>query len=96
VCEFGVGCLFKSFFGGVKPVSEFCRVVDCKGYNRVVPIKVNVKGRAGRDCPDDKESEKQEDDSEQVTQGNEVLVHVCLRTVQVVCFLRRRDVFKIR
>jgi hypothetical protein len=43
-----------------------------------------------------KEGKKQEDNSEQVTKGNEVLAHVCLRTVQVVCLLRRRDIFKIR
>jgi hypothetical protein len=78
------------------PVLEFCRVIDGKGYNRVVTIKVNVEGGAGRDCPDDKEGEKQEDNREQVAKSNEILAHLCVRMVQVVCFLRRRDVFKIR
>jgi hypothetical protein len=78
------------------PVLEFCRVIDCKGYNCVVPIKVNVKEGAGRNCPDDEEGKKQEKNGNQVTKSNEVLAHVCFRTVQVVCFLRWRDVFKIR
>jgi hypothetical protein len=43
-------------------VLEFCRVIDCKGYNCVVTIKVNVEGGTGRDCPDNEESEKQEKD----------------------------------
>jgi hypothetical protein len=78
------------------PVLEFCRVVDCKGYNCVVTIQVDVKRGAGRDCPDNEEGEKQEEDGNQITESDEILAHVCLRTVQVVCFLRRRDVFKIR
>jgi hypothetical protein len=78
------------------PVLEFCRVVDCKGYNRVVTVQVDVQRGAGRDCPNNEESKKQENGSEQVTESNEVLVHLCLCMVQVVCFLRRRDVFKIR
>jgi hypothetical protein len=77
-------------------VLEFCQVIDGKGYNRVVTIKVDVKRGAGRDCPGNEESKKEEGDGEQVTEGNKVLVHLCFRTVQVGCFLRRRDVFKIR
>jgi len=88
--------IFKSFLGFVETVAEFGRIIDGKGYNRVVTIEVNVKWRSGWDCPNDEEGKKQEDNSEQVTKGNEVLAHVCLRTVQVVCLLRRRDIFKIR
>jgi hypothetical protein len=77
-----------------KPVLEFCRIIDYKGYDRVVTIEVNVKRGAGRDCPDNEEGKKQENDGEQVTKGNEVLVHLYLQMVQVVCFLRRLDVFK--
>jgi hypothetical protein len=46
------------------PVLEFCRVIDGKGYNRVVTIQVDVKRRAGRDCPDNEEGEKQEKDGD--------------------------------
>jgi hypothetical protein len=77
-------------------IAEFSRIVDGKGYNRVVTIEVNVKWRSGWDCPNDKEGTKQKNDSEQVAKGNEVLVHLSLRMVQVVCFLRQQDVFKIR
>jgi hypothetical protein len=70
------------------PVLEFCWVIDCKGYDRVVTIKVNVKGGAGRNFPDDEEGKKQEKNGNQVTKSNEVLARVCFRTVQVVCFLR--------
>jgi hypothetical protein len=79
-----------------EPVLEFCWIIDGEGYDRVVTVKVNVKRGAGRDCPNNEESKKQENDSEQVTKSNEILVHLCLRMVQVVCFLRQRDVFKIR
>jgi hypothetical protein len=44
------------------PVLEFCRVIDGKGYNRVVTIQVDVKRGAGWDCPDNEEGEKQEKD----------------------------------
>jgi hypothetical protein len=44
------------------PILEFCRVIDGKGYNRVVTIQVDVKRGAGRDCPDNEEGEKQEKD----------------------------------
>jgi hypothetical protein len=79
-----------------EPVLESCRVIDGKGYNHVVTITVDVKRGARRDCPGNEKSKKEEDDGEQVTESNEVLVHLCFRTVQVICFLRRRDVFKIR
>jgi hypothetical protein len=46
------------------PVLEFCRVIDGKGYNRVVMIQVDVKRGAGRDCPDNEEGEKQEKDGD--------------------------------
>jgi hypothetical protein len=46
------------------PVLEFCRVIDGKGYNRVVTIQVDVKRGAGRDCPDNEEGEKQEKDGD--------------------------------
>jgi hypothetical protein len=72
------------------------RVVDGKGYDHVVMIKIDVERGAGRDCPNDKEGKEQENDSEQVTKGKEVLAYLCLRTVHVVCFLRGQDVFKIR
>jgi hypothetical protein len=36
--------VFKSFFGFVGSIAEFSRIVDGKGYNRVVTIEVNVKG----------------------------------------------------
>jgi hypothetical protein len=55
-----------------------------------------LRGELEGTARNDKESKKKEDNSEQVTKSNEVLAHVCLRTVQVVCFLRQRDVFKIR
>jgi hypothetical protein len=41
------------------PVLEFCRVIDGKGYNCIVTIKVNVKRGAGEDCPDNEEGKKQ-------------------------------------
>jgi hypothetical protein len=84
------------FLRWTEPVLEFCRVIDGKGYNRVVTIKVNVKRGAGRDCPGNEESKKEEGDGEQVTEGNEVLVHLCFQMVQVVCFLRQWAVFTIR
>jgi hypothetical protein len=84
------------FLRGTGPVLEFCRIIDCKEYDRVVTIEVNVKRGARRDCPDDEEGKEQEKNGNQVAKGNEILAHVCLRMVQVVCFLRRRDVFKIR
>jgi hypothetical protein len=91
-----VPVVFSNFFlRGTGPVLKFCRVIDGKGYNHVVTIKVDVKRGAGRDCPDNEESKKQEKNGNQVAKSNEILAHVCLRTVQVVCFLRRRDVFKI-
>jgi hypothetical protein len=77
------------FLRWAEPVLEFCRIIDGKGYDRVVMIKVDVKRGAGRDCPNDKEGKKQENDSEQVTKSDEVLAHVCLRTVLAVCVLRR-------
>jgi hypothetical protein len=51
--------------------------IDGKGYDHVVMIKVNVKWEAGRDYPDNEESKKEEGDGEQVTESNEVLVHLC-------------------
>jgi hypothetical protein len=52
--------MFSNFFlRWTGSVLEFGRVIDCEGYNRVVTIKVNVKGGAGGDCPDDKECEEQ-------------------------------------
>jgi hypothetical protein len=84
------------FLRGTRLVLEFCWVIDGKGYNHIVAIKVDVKRGAGRDCPDNEEGKKQEENGNQVTKSNEILAHVCLRTVQVLCFLRRRDVFKIR
>jgi hypothetical protein len=57
------------FLRGTGPVLEFCQVIDGKGYNRVVTIKVNIKRGAGRDCPDDEEGKKQENDSEQVAKA---------------------------
>jgi hypothetical protein len=78
------------------PVLEFCQVIDGKGYNRIVTIQVDVKRGAGRDCPDNEEGEKQEEDGNQITESDEILAHLYLRMVLVVCFLRRRDVFKIR
>jgi hypothetical protein len=77
------------FFRRTGPVMEFCWVIDCKGYDHVVTIKVNVKRGAGRDCPDDKEGKEQENNGNQVTEGDKVLVHLCLWMIQVVCFLRQ-------
>jgi hypothetical protein len=56
--------IFKGFLGFVETVAEFGRIIDGKGYNRVVTIKVNVKWRSGWDCPNDEEGKKQEDNSE--------------------------------
>jgi hypothetical protein len=42
-------------------VLEFCWIMDGKGYNHVVMIKVNVKRGAGRDCPDNEEGKNQEE-----------------------------------
>jgi hypothetical protein len=60
---------FKSIVSYGGTVAEFCRVIDGKGYDCVVMIKVNVERGVGRNCPDNKESKKHKGDGEQVTKA---------------------------
>ena len=77
-------------------IGDLRRVGDGKRNDCVVSVKVNIDRLTCGYCSADKECKEQENDCEQVTEGNEVLVHMSLRTVQVVCFLRRCDVFKMQ
>ena len=71
-------------------------VGDGKRNDRVVSVKVNVDQLTCGYCSADKECKEQENDCEQVAKSNEVLVHAGLRMVQVVCFLRQCNIFKMR
>jgi hypothetical protein len=75
-------------------IGSSARVVDCKGYNRVVTVQVDVKRGAGRDCPNNEESKKQENSSEQVTESNEVLVHLCFADGTSSLFLETARCFQ--
>ena len=77
-------------------VGDLRGVRNGKGNGCVVSLKVNVDWLTCGYCSADKQRKKQENDCEQVTKGNEVLVHMDLQMVQVVCFLRQHDVFKMR
>ena len=76
-------------------VGDLRRVGDGKRNDCVVPVKVNVDRLTCGYCSADKECKEQNNDCEQVTKGNEVLVHVGLWMAQVVCFLRWHNVFKM-
>ena len=87
-----VDCLvlfFRSYVGDLQRIGDGQRN-DC-----VVSVKVHVDRLTCGYCSADKECKEQENDCEQVTKGNEVLVHMGLRMVQVVCFLRWCDVFRM-
>ena len=77
-------------------VGDLRRVEDGERNDCVVSVKVNVDRLICGYCLADKECKKQENDYEQVAKCNEVLVHRGLQMVQVVCFLRQRNVFKMR
>ena len=77
-------------------VGDLRGVGDGKGDDHIVSVKVNVDWLTCGYCLADKECKEQENDCEQVAKGNEILVHVGLQTVQVVCFLRQHDVFKMQ
>ena len=77
-------------------IGDLQRVGDGERNDCVVSVKVNVDRLTCGYCSADKECKEQENDCEQVAKGNEILVHTGLRTVQVVCFLRQCDVFKMR
>ena len=77
-------------------VGDLRRIRDGKRNDCVVLVKVNVDRLTCRYCLADKECKEQENDYEQVTKGNEVLVHAGLQMVQVVCFLRWHNVFKMQ
>ena len=77
-------------------VGNLQRIGDGKENDHVVLVEVNVDRLTCGCCLADKECKEQENDCEQVAKGNEVLVHMGLWTVQVACFLRWHDVFKMR
>ena len=69
-------------------VGDLRGIRDGKGNDRIVSVKVNVDWLTCGYCSANKECKEQENNCEQVAKGNEVLVHIGFRVVQVVCFLR--------